>query len=92
MHELEEINATDAEGLIKGNACLGGDSCCVNGNCGVGEGDCDSDSDCKPGIKFYQLYCNYFFHFLIKSLLTLAFYDHNITHFPIGLIVTDLRK
>ena len=68
-----EINATDAEGLIKGNACLGGDSCCVNGNCGVGEGDCDSDSDCKPGIKFYQLYCNYFFHILTKRLLTLAF-------------------
>ena len=31
--------------------CDGGDSCCVNGNCGVGEGDCDLDSDCKPGNR-----------------------------------------
>ena len=29
--------------------CDGGDSCCVNGICGVGEGDCDNDSDCQPG-------------------------------------------
>ena len=41
--------------------CLGGDDCCdgcdfppcdryVN-RCGVGEGDCDADVDCKRGLK-----------------------------------------
>ena len=32
--------------------CFGGDSCCgSNGyQCGEGEGDCDYDSDCKPGL------------------------------------------
>ena len=64
----------------------------MNGNCGVGEGDCDSDSDCKPGIKFYQLYCNYFFPLFNKKPSNTSIYDYNITHFPIGLIVTDLRK
>jgi len=30
--------------------CKGGDSCCTNGICGVNEGDCDRDSDCKEGL------------------------------------------
>ena len=32
--------------------CDGGDSCCgANGyKCGEGEGDCDSNNDCKPGL------------------------------------------
>ena len=29
--------------------CYGGDSCC-NGQCGLGEGDCDRDSDCKGDL------------------------------------------
>jgi len=34
-----------------GNSCSGGDSCCTSTNkCGVGEGDCDSDSDCQSGL------------------------------------------
>lgn len=37
--------------IILASFCDGGDSCCVNGNCGVGEGDCDLDSDCKPGNR-----------------------------------------
>ena len=33
-------------------ACFGGDSCCKSSNqCNVDEGDCDSDSDCKVGLK-----------------------------------------
>ena len=33
-------------------ACTGGDSCCKSTNqCDVDEGDCDSDSDCKAGLK-----------------------------------------
>ena len=34
------------------DSCLGGDSCCRwNGyRCGEGEGDCDSDFDCKLGL------------------------------------------
>merc|ERR1711872_439455 len=31
--------------------CRGGDSCCRNGICGYGEGDCDSDDDCAHGLK-----------------------------------------
>jgi len=31
--------------------CSGGDSCCSNGNCQWGEGDCDSDSDCAEGLS-----------------------------------------
>ena len=32
--------------------CNGGDSCCTSDNlCDVGEGDCDSDADCKQGLK-----------------------------------------
>ena len=31
--------------------CTGGDDCCTQDNpCGLGEGDCDHDSDCKPGL------------------------------------------
>ena len=29
--------------------CDGGDDCCI-GQCGQGEGDCDRDSDCLPGL------------------------------------------
>lgn len=35
--------------LLKG--CTGGDDCCTSSNlCGVNEGDCDSHSDCQPGL------------------------------------------
>ena len=35
--------------------CDGGDSCCTPDNkCGEGEGDCDSNDDCFPG-----LYCGH---------------------------------
>ena len=31
--------------------CDGGDDCCGSGNkCFEGEGDCDHDSDCAPGL------------------------------------------
>ena len=34
-------------------ACEGEESCCGGGNvCGIGEGDCDTDSDCISGIYF----------------------------------------
>ena len=32
--------------------CKGGDSCCTSRNrCDIDQGDCDSDSDCKIGLK-----------------------------------------
>ena len=32
--------------------CIGGDSCCTKDKpCGLGEGDCDYDSDCKNDLK-----------------------------------------
>ena len=32
--------------------CNGGDSCCTSTNqCNIGEGDCDKDSHCLPGLK-----------------------------------------
>jgi len=31
--------------------CNGGDSCCDGIECGVGEGDCDSDTNCKGRLK-----------------------------------------
>ena len=32
--------------------CIGGDSCCTEGYpCGVGEGDCDKDSECEGDLK-----------------------------------------
>ena len=32
--------------------CTGGKTCCTPTNlCDVDEGDCDSDSDCKEGLK-----------------------------------------
>ena len=32
--------------------CEGGDSCCTDKfPCGLGEGDCDDDSNCKEGLK-----------------------------------------
>ena len=32
--------------------CTGGETCCTPTNpCDVDEGDCDSDSDCKAGLK-----------------------------------------
>ena len=31
--------------------CNGGDYCCNDSNkCGIGEGDCDTDKDCHPGL------------------------------------------
>ena len=41
--------------IIKTNcytACTGGNSCCTTTNkCGENEGDCDTDSQCKEGLK-----------------------------------------
>ena len=32
--------------------CEGGDECCTTTNkCGVGEGDCDSDTECYGSLK-----------------------------------------
>jgi len=34
-----------------GAGCFGGDSCCTpSRRCGLGEGDCDSNSDCRRGL------------------------------------------
>ena len=39
-------------------ACDGGNSCCTAENqCGVGEGDCDSDADCNPGLVCGKANC-----------------------------------
>ena len=39
-------------GISKFLGCRGGDSCCTSGNrCDVDQGDCDSDDDCKIGLK-----------------------------------------
>merc|ERR1711974_368315 len=55
----EAVNGCDgkAGGLdthvcVKFMSCDGGDACCSGGNykCLEGEGDCDSDSDCAPGL------------------------------------------
>ena len=35
--------------LFSFSACTGGDSCC-DGQCGIGEGDCDSNSDCAGNL------------------------------------------
>ena len=38
--------------LCLAERCNGGDSCCnANNRCDVGEGDCDSDTDCLDGLK-----------------------------------------
>ena len=35
--------------------CAGGDSCCTSGRkCYEGEGDCDTDDDCMPGLRCGQ--------------------------------------
>jgi len=31
-------------------SCVGDDSCCSDGNCGVNEGDCDKDTDCAGDL------------------------------------------
>ena len=37
------------------NGTIAGTSCCTSSNpCGEGEGDCDSDEDCKDGLKCGQ--------------------------------------
>jgi len=37
--------------LTGGSSCVGGDACCTDrGNCGIGEGDCDTDDDCQSGL------------------------------------------
>ena len=36
----------------KWTGCDGGDSCCTPSNqCSLGEGDCDTDADCLPGLR-----------------------------------------
>ena len=40
------MNKTLRDLLLSGNSC-----CTDNLPCGVGEGDCDSDSQCKEGLK-----------------------------------------
>ena len=37
--------------------CRGGDACC-NGQCGVGEGDCDSHYDCRGNLLCGNNNCN----------------------------------
>jgi len=37
---------TDDCCMVPNSGCDGGDDCCKDGNCGEGQGDCDSDSDC----------------------------------------------
>ena len=40
--------------------CNGGDDCCINdgeSKCGEGEGDCDGDEDCQPGLFCGQDNC-----------------------------------
>ena len=40
-------------------ACNGGDACCSKMNkCGEDEGDCDSDSHCKDGLKCGNSNCS----------------------------------
>ena len=39
--------------------CTGGDDCCTsNIPCSEGEGDCDSDSECRPGLICGHNNCN----------------------------------
>ena len=39
--------------------CTGGDSCCtLNNQCGLGEGDCDSNEDCLSGLFCGHNNCN----------------------------------
>ena len=34
------------------SGCRGGDTCCRSWKrCAIGEGDCDSDSECQPGLR-----------------------------------------
>ena len=41
----------EIELIIFQTECDGGDSCCRTANqCGVGQGDCDSDADCNPDL------------------------------------------
>ena len=40
------------------NGCRGGNSCCLAGDkCGFGEGDCDWDHDCGPGLTCGNANC-----------------------------------
>merc|ERR1719204_222736 len=45
----EGFDSTD-DCCEKRTDCNGGDSCCSNGVCTWGQGDCDSSSDCAPGF------------------------------------------
>merc|ERR1712198_765865 len=45
------FDGTDGCCFVQQFKCRGGDSCCRNGICGYGEGDCDSDDDCANGLK-----------------------------------------
>jgi len=40
------------------SGCDGGDSCCKNGNCHAGEGDCDRDSDCYGDLVCGKANCH----------------------------------
>ena len=44
--------------FINFKGCAGGDSCCSEGQkCIEGEGDCDKDDDCMPGLRCGNLNC-----------------------------------
>merc|ERR1712226_1739446 len=47
-----KAGGVDTHVCVKFMSCDGGDACCSGGNykCLEGEGDCDSDSDCAPGL------------------------------------------
>ena len=32
------------------------------GGCSIGEGDCDTDAECKPGLRCGQRNCNWYNH------------------------------
>ena len=47
--EEEECDTEPVQVVYKGD-----NYCTKNNQCDIGEGDCDSDSDCKPGLKCGQ--------------------------------------
>ena len=55
------------DGSLHISGCIGSDTCCTQFNqCGIGEGDCDSDEDCKG--KFLNTFDLLQYPFLIGDL------------------------
>ena len=44
------IHSKSPSSNVHKEPCIGGDNCCKNGNCGLGEGDCDVNSDCRGDL------------------------------------------